>query len=67
MGGGGTDRPFIACCEDICGSKVCGNFRGEKYFCNLDMMEEWEIIWDGKLQEEEGIFYKFTRYARKRV
>ena len=67
IGGGEIYRQFIPYCDEIFVTKVNGDFQADKYFPDIDKMEEWEIIFDGKLLEEEGVFYKFTRYARKRV
>jgi dihydrofolate reductase len=64
IGGEEIYRQFIPYCDEIFVTKVNENFKADKHFPDLDKLKEWEMVWDGKMQEYESTYYKFTRYAR---
>jgi len=64
IGGEEIYRQFIPYCDEIFATKVEGHFKADKHFPDLDKLAEWKMVWDGRMQEYEGTFYKFTRYAR---
>ena len=65
IGGGKVYRDFLPKCDTCYITKIKKTFDADTFFVNLDEDENFEIVWKGQEQEENGISYEFCEYRRK--
>ena len=62
IGGERIYREFLHWCEEAYITKMEKAFEADRYFENLDELENWELSTSSELHEENGIPYRFTIY-----
>jgi len=65
IGGEDIYRQFLPYCNCHFVTKIEDSFEADKHFENLDQCDDWELVWESDLQEENGIKYRFREYRRK--
>ncbi|MCI8465777.1 MAG: dihydrofolate reductase [Lachnospiraceae bacterium] len=64
-GGGHIYREFLPFCHTAYVTKVYRKFEADTFFPNLDENPQWELSYQGEMQEWKGISFAFTTYRRK--
>ena len=64
IGGAETYRQFLPYCDCVYVTKIEGKYQADSYFVNLDLHTNWEMVWESKPKEENGVTYRFTEYHR---
>ena len=65
IGGQDIYSQFLPYCSGCLVTKINAVLDADKYFENLDMREDLELIWKSEARTENGIEYQFTEYRRK--
>lgn len=63
-GGAEIYRQMLPLCQTCYVTKIDGEFPADSFFPNLDKDPCFRCAWEGPIQEENGIGYRFTRYER---
>ena len=56
---------FLPCCSEIYVTKIEESFPADKYFENLDLLQEWKITEQSDVREYNGLQYSFVTYTRQ--
>lgn len=64
IGGEMVYRQLLPLCDRVYVTKIEEAFQADKYFPNLDKMEEWKLIGQEAPRCENGVTYRFTVYER---
>lgn len=64
IGGEQIYKSFLSDADTIYLTKIDAEFKADRYFVNLDEMPEFKVTWESRLQDENGIAYKFYKYER---
>lgn len=67
IGGEMIYNEFLDYCSEVYITKIKGEFTADKYFPNLDINENWELVESGEDQEYKGIQYNFNRYRNMKL
>ena len=65
IGGEKVYKDFLPYCDTIYVTKIDNTFDANKYFPNLDEIQDFYIVMESKPIEENGTRYKFVEYRRK--
>ena len=65
IGGGSIYQQMLSFCDTAYVTKVHCKPESDTFFRNLDEDPAWEIEWEGKWQEAEGVRYRYVNYKRK--
>lgn len=65
IGGASVYEQLLPYCDTAYVTKVNTSKPADKYFPNLDEKEEWELVEDGEIMEQNGIEFKFTTYKKQ--
>lgn len=65
IGGASVYEQLLHYCDTAYVTKVNTSKPADKYFPNLDEKEEWELVEDGEIMEQNGIEFKFTTYKKQ--
>ena len=65
IGGEKVYREFLLYCDTCYVTKIENEFEADKFFPNLDMDEEFQVVWESDVKEENGMRYRFVEYRRK--
>ena len=66
LGGGMIYREFLADCEKAYVTHIFADFEADTDFPNLDADPAWHLAETGERREDNGIFYEFRVYERRR-
>ena len=66
IGGGMIYREFLADCEKAYVTHIFADFEADTDFPNLDADPAWHLAETGERREDNGIFYEFRVYERRR-
>src|SRR5699024_6145491 len=58
---------FLNYCDIIYVTKIKKDLNAEKFFPNLDKLENWEKIYESEKNEHKGIEYIFTTYKNNNL
>jgi dihydrofolate reductase len=63
---GGADiyRQFLPYCGECLVTKIDGDFGADSFFEDLDRRDDFRLLDESGRMEENGISYRFARYAR---
>lgn len=64
IGGEQIYREFLDEAKTIYITKILEEFPADRHFVNLDENPSFEVIWQGPIQEDNGVKYQFFRYER---
>ncbi len=65
IGGASVYEQLLSYCDTAYVTKVNTSKPADKYFPNLDEKEEWELVEDGEIMEQNGVEFKFTTYKKQ--
>lgn len=65
IGGGQVYRQFLPQCDVCYITRIYEKFPADTWFVDLDEDECFEVSWKSRMQEENGIRYRFFEYRRK--
>lgn len=65
IGGEKIYREFLPYCDTCYVTKIDKTFDADKFFCNLDEEEEFSVVWESEIKEDDGTRYRFVEYRRK--
>lgn len=65
IGGAKVYGDMLEKCDTYFITKIFNTFEADRHFENLDERKDIELVWEGPLQEYNGLQYKFTEYRRK--
>ena len=65
-GGASIYEQFMPYCSSFLVTKIFDEYPADRYFHNLDEDENYELVWESPVYEEDGTKYQFTEYRRKR-
>ncbi|MBE7026531.1 MAG: dihydrofolate reductase [Ruminococcaceae bacterium] len=67
IGGGSIYKALLPYCKYAYITKIEDEFECDTYFPNLDELENWKMIDEGELLNENGIDFRFTVYENSDV
>lgn len=67
VGGQSVYEDFFNYCDIIYVTKIKKDLNAEKFFPNLDKLENWEKIYESEKNEHKGIEYIFTTYKNNNL
>lgn len=62
VGGQKVYEDFLDYCDILYITKIDKDFEAEKFFPNVDELENWKLIDESKIYDYNGIKYQFTKY-----
>ena len=65
IGGSSVYEQLLPYCDNVYVTKVDTAKPADKYFPNLDDMNDWELVFEGEEQEHKDSKFRFTTYKRK--
>lgn len=65
IGGEHIYKEFIDLCDTFFVTKIYKSFDADKFFVNLDEMDDLEIVWSSEIHSYRGLHYQFFEYRRK--
>ncbi len=65
IGGSSVYEQLLPYCETVYVTKVDTSKPADKFFPNLDNMNDWELVYEGEEQEHKESKFRFTTYRRK--
>jgi len=65
IGGADIYRQFGPFCSSHLVTKINAVFDADKYFENLDLRGDLELVGESEMQNDNGVEYRFTEYRRK--
>lgn len=65
IGGESIYRQLLPYCEEAYVTKIDYAYQADRYFPNLDEMEDWELAEEGEEQTFFDIEYYFNKYKRR--
>lgn len=66
IGGGKVYGDFLPMCDTCYITKIYGKFPADTHFVNLDETDQFEVVWQSEMQQENGIRYQFFEYRRRK-
>lgn len=67
VGGQSVYENFLNYCDIIYVTKIKKDLNAEKFFPNLDKLENWEKIYESEKNEHKGLEYIFTTYKNNNL
>ncbi len=64
IGGDTVYHQLLPYCHKAYITKTDISMPAEKYFPNLDVMEDWKIVSESEVMEEKGLLFKYVDYER---
>ena len=65
MGGAMLYKTLLPYCDTVYATKVDADGQPEVYYENLDKLDNWECVYEGEPEEDEGYTIRFTTYKNK--
>lgn len=65
IGGGEVYRAMLPFCDRALVTQVEAEPAADKFFPDLDAMEDWQLAITGEEKEHEGLKFRFCTYVRK--
>lgn len=63
-GGAQIYEQFLPHCDKCLITKIDSEFEADKHFPDLDSSDEFKLVSESEVHEENGFTYRFTEYAR---
>ena len=67
IGGAEIYKHFLNYCSKALVTKINASVQKNKYFPNLDELDNWELVKESDSRMHNGITYKFTEYQNNKV
>lgn len=66
-GGGTIARQLLLFCNKAYITKIFKDFRNTDTFIpNLDLDDDWDVVWESEVQQQDDIYYRYINYERVR-
>lgn len=63
VGGGTIYSQLLPLCKHAYVTKIYDAYPADTYFPNLDALENWEVVEEGEILEENGVKFSFVKYT----
>ena len=67
VGGAMVYEAFLPYCKRAYVTKMYQDFHGEKFFPDLDRMENWKVIWESEKKSWKDVEFQFFCYENRMV
>ena len=67
IGGASIYEQLLPFCDQILITKTYFDFKADRFFVNIDNLEEFEIIDKSDMYEYQGYQYQFLTYQRRKI
>lgn len=65
IGGETIYKQFLPYCDELYITKIKNEYKADRFFPNVDIMENWELVEASEVKEYKDIKYIFSRYLKK--
>ena len=65
IGGETIYKQFLPYCDELYITKIKNEHKADRFFPNVDIMENWELVEESEVKEYKDIKYIFSRYLKK--
>lgn len=65
IGGESIYKQFLNYCDELFITKIQNEYKADKFFPNIDILESWELISESETKEYKGIKYSFCKYKNR--
>ena len=65
IGGETIYKQFLPYCDELYITKIKNKYKADRFFPNVDIMENWELVEASEVKEYKDIKYIFSRYLKK--
>ena len=65
IGGETIYKQFLPYCDELYITKIKNKYKADRFFPNVDIMENWELVEESEVKEYKDIKYIFSRYLKK--
>lgn len=65
IGGETIYKQFLPYCDELYITKIKNEYKADRFFPNVDIMENWELVEESEVKEYKDIKYIFSRYLKK--
>lgn len=66
IGGASVYEQFLPYCDRAQITKTFLGGEADRYFPNLDALENWEITWQSEVMEEDGVKFQYIDYVNRK-
>lgn len=67
IGGESVYKQMLPYCEYGYITKINKEYNADRYFTNLDELNEWEMTYEGEVKKYKDIEFKFTTYRNNNI
>ena len=67
IGGASVYNEMMDMCDKLYVTKIYHEFEADTFIRNIDLNENFKVVWKSEMMNENGIDYQFFEYRRKRV
>lgn len=67
IGGEAIYKEFLPYCKEAYVTILEARFPADKYFVNLDQLQNWEIASQGEAQSYQDMIFRFVKYVNREV
>lgn len=67
IGGESIYRQLLPYCSEAYVTKINNSYKADKYFENIDIEDNWKIVYTSQVKEHNGIEYRFLTYVNDSV
>lgn len=64
IGGSSVYEQLLPCCDTAYVTKVDSSKTADKFFPDLDKMQDWKVACEGEAMEHNGVEFRFITYRR---
>jgi len=65
IGGADIYKQFLPYCNELYVTKVQNKQKADRFFPNIDIMKEWQLVEESEEKEYNNIKYVFSKYINK--
>lgn len=65
IGGESIYRQFLPYCDEALVTRIDHSYEADRYFPDLDVLPEWELVQESEEQTYFDLAYTFTKYQRR--
>lgn len=65
IGGAKVYKECLPMCDTCYITRIFEEFPADRHFVDLDEVNDFKVVWESDVKEENGIKYKFVEYKRK--
>ncbi len=63
IGGQNIYEQLISSCSSAYVTKIRSQSKADRFFPNLDILSEWEMVYESDVKDDNGLKYTFTKYV----